>query len=187
MGARATAKITARGFTLVELLIVAVIIAILAAITMAVYNGVEGRSRDARRLADMQTIQQALQMYKALNGAFPAVNYDPGPSDSGWESSALEAPGQFIAPLSAANGGPLDGVVPVDPVNDNTAGYRYLYFVYPAGQNGCDPSKGDYYVIGITRTDTYGTAKDPSSPDFVCSGRDWQTEFSWVAGAYTNS
>ena len=49
-----------QGFTIVELLIVIVVIAILASITVAVYTGIQGRTRDSRRLVDARQIEKSL-------------------------------------------------------------------------------------------------------------------------------
>lgn len=55
-------KKTARGFTLVELLIVIAIIAILAVVAFIVINPLEltRRARDASRLSDIASLQQAI-------------------------------------------------------------------------------------------------------------------------------
>lgn len=181
-----------RGFTIVELLIVIVVIAILAAITIVAYNGVQARGRDARRVSDMQAIVKALEMYKADNGQYPVVAYSGTGSLGGWEVSAKEASGEFLAPLK--NYGFSSGV-PVDPINDatdadfNTARtnnhYTYAYYRYPAGNNGCDASRGAFYVLGIMRTDVSGNAAATNSPGFSCS-YNWQATFSWVTGGYEN-
>lgn len=57
-------KITARGFTLVELLIVIAIIAILAAVVVLIVNPIEltRRGRDAARLTDLANLQQAINV-----------------------------------------------------------------------------------------------------------------------------
>lgn len=49
----------AKGFTIVELLIVIVIIAVLAAITIVAFSGMQARARDSRRVSDMRTIQKS--------------------------------------------------------------------------------------------------------------------------------
>lgn len=56
------------GFTIVELLIVIVVLAILVAISLVVYNGVQGRARDASRMADLQQVSGALQLYANRKG-----------------------------------------------------------------------------------------------------------------------
>lgn len=72
------------GFTIVELLIVIVVIGILAAITIVAYNGIQQRSRDARRLSDITSVNKALQLYYADNGSYPvtAASFGNGLSDA---------------------------------------------------------------------------------------------------------
>lgn len=74
-----------KGFTIVELLIVIVVIGILAAITIIAYNGIQTRARDAKRTADISSIQKAVELYKADNGFYP----QPGNDDAGYDLSAL--------------------------------------------------------------------------------------------------
>lgn len=60
-----------RGFTIVELLIVVVVIAILAAITIVSYNGITERSRFSTMRSDLASLNKAILMYHADNGAYP--------------------------------------------------------------------------------------------------------------------
>lgn len=59
------------GFTLIEILVVIVIMAILASIGMVFYSGVGKKTRDARRLKDIQQIKFALEQYRADNFFYP--------------------------------------------------------------------------------------------------------------------
>lgn len=77
-----------QGFTIVELLIVIVVIAILAAITVVAYNGMQQRSRDARRLSDMNAIAKALEAQYAVNGKYPLTVT----GSTGAPTSCLSAP-----------------------------------------------------------------------------------------------
>lgn len=63
-----------RGFTLIELLIVIAVVGILAAGTIAVINPVTQfqKAQDARRKADLNQIQKALETYYQDNGAYPS-------------------------------------------------------------------------------------------------------------------
>ncbi|MEK7579413.1 MAG: type II secretion system protein [Patescibacteria group bacterium] len=85
-----------KGFTLIELLVVIAIIGILSSVVLASLNSARRKSRDARRLADLQQIKLASELYFDQNRQYPA-------------STSLLAP-TFIAS------------VPIDPLN---ASYAY--------------------------------------------------------------
>ncbi len=61
----------ARGFTIVELLIVIVVIAILAAISVVAYNGVQDRSRNSHTRSVVASWVKALEMYRVDHGKYP--------------------------------------------------------------------------------------------------------------------
>ncbi|HRC27902.1 MAG TPA: prepilin-type N-terminal cleavage/methylation domain-containing protein [Candidatus Saccharimonas sp.] len=180
-----------RGFTLIELVVVIVVIAIIAGIVLVSFRGIQSRARDDRRLADMSVIVKSLDAYKSFNQSYPAVIASGLGLQSSWESSARETSGEFLAPLESIAS---QTSMPVDPINnangndiniDRTNGkFTYVYNYYAAGTNGCDIARGNYYVVGVLRTDTAGSAKISGSPGFSCSSRDWQTELSWVTGRF---
>jgi prepilin-type N-terminal cleavage/methylation domain-containing protein len=66
-----------RGFTLIELLVVLAIIGMLASVVLVSLNEARSRSRDARRLRDVQEIQKALAMYASNNAMYPISYPDP--------------------------------------------------------------------------------------------------------------
>jgi prepilin-type N-terminal cleavage/methylation domain-containing protein len=173
--------VSLRGFTIVELLIVIVVIAVLATLPVAAYSGMQQRTRDTRRVNDMEAIVKGLEMYKTLNGSYPA----PSATNviSGWEVSSIN-PSQFLSALKT-NG--AMSTVPVDPVNNGMAnnGMLYRYYRYTAGSNGCDPTRGAYYVLVVGDAES-STSQLSTSPGFQCTGRSWNTEGGWVTGGYTN-
>jgi prepilin-type N-terminal cleavage/methylation domain-containing protein len=60
-----------KGFTLIELLIVIAIIGILASVVLVGIGPAQRSGRDARRIADLRQIQNALELYKSANGQYP--------------------------------------------------------------------------------------------------------------------
>ena len=61
-----------QGFTLIELLVVIAIIGLLSTLSIVALNQARARSRDARRLADVNQIQTALEMYYNDLNQYPA-------------------------------------------------------------------------------------------------------------------
>lgn len=101
-----------KGFTLIEVIVVASIIALLASIGLATYTGAQKKSRDAVRQGNLESVRQALELYRADN---PTIGY---PVTAGADNYAkfvnLGTPlSVYISPL------------PVDPRNTGT--YRYSY------------------------------------------------------------
>lgn len=67
-------KPRARGFTIVELLIVVVVIAILAAITIVSYQGITARANDAAVQNDLSAFAKRIQLYAVENyGTYPTT------------------------------------------------------------------------------------------------------------------
>jgi prepilin-type N-terminal cleavage/methylation domain-containing protein len=60
----------AKGFTIVELLIVIVVIGILAAITIVAYNGLQSRARTAAVQADLSNVAKKMSIDQVNNGSF---------------------------------------------------------------------------------------------------------------------
>ena len=181
-------KKSASAFTIVELLIVIVVIGILATITVISYTGVQRRAYDTRRQSDISTITTALELYKISSGGYPThVTISPSPPPYGdWEFSIQD---NFLQPLNVLSG----ASTPTDPAN-NTINY-YRYHLYGAGQYGCDPDKGKFYVMQVideNNTDPNQPLKK-SSPGFACPDRDWSLDgggglpIMYTTGRFENS
>lgn len=108
-----------RGFTLIELLVVITIIAILTVIGMAVYSGLQTKSRDAKRKGDIEAISKALE-----------TNYNV-------------SSGQYIKPDSTHFAG---GGVPEDPkatgVACLTTASDFFYCIYTFNSGGSETYHG---------------------------------------------
>lgn len=70
-------KAKRRGFTLVELLVVIAIIGVLSAIVLVSLNSARAKSRDARRMSDINAFSKAIYLYYDAHGRMP-TNYVPG-------------------------------------------------------------------------------------------------------------
>lgn len=123
-----------KGFTLIELLIVIAIIGLLATLAIISLTTAQRKARDTKRIADMKSIQTAVELYFSDNSSYPA------PAD--W--ATLQT-----------NLAPYISQVPVDP--NNSAGTQYIYGYCTAG-GPCATS--DQYFVGATLEDTTHTALD---------------------------
>jgi prepilin-type N-terminal cleavage/methylation domain-containing protein len=67
-------KISTRGFSIVELLIVLAVAGVLSAVVVTSAVASRQKARDERRLGDMREIQLALALYYDLNKSYPGGN-----------------------------------------------------------------------------------------------------------------
>lgn len=89
----------AKGFTIVELLIVIVVIGILAAITIVAFTGVQQRARNTQVISGTKAYHSAFLQYATINNRYPAAQACLGagyPNDVCWNDTA--------APTSGSNG-----------------------------------------------------------------------------------
>ncbi len=112
-----------KGFTLIELLVVIAIIGMLASIVMVSLSGAKSKSRDAKRQADMKSIQLALSLYYNDNGFYPKNIY----------STSGVAPSNGLAPTYLPS-------MPVDPnataaCTSSATASCYKYIAYGSGPN----------------------------------------------------
>ena len=108
-----------KGFTLIELLVVIAIIGLLSTLSIVALNSARARSRDARRISDIQQIQSALEMYYNDANAYPTslgtsivgsstymavVPTAPTPVDSPTGASCTAANNTYVYSSTTVNG-----------------------------------------------------------------------------------
>lgn len=134
-----------KGFTLIEVLVVATIIAVLTAIGVVSYTNINKRSRDTKRKSDMEQIRSALEMYRADNGFYVATGA-PNYTDAS-NLSAVLVPSYMAA-------------IPSDPKSP-TQVYRY---------KATDLVSGNYYGYCLSSLiEAEVNPTDTCTPDTVNS------------------
>lgn len=139
-----------KGFTLIEILIVVAIIGILASIAIVGLGPIQKRGRDARRISDLRSIQNGLELYFSKCGYYPG-----GAVAAGAACPAFAAAANYTAMVTAIKSTPDIAIraMPADPLSSNPA-YTYTY------NTG---GSGTAYVISATLEDTTNSAlSDPS-------------------------
>jgi general secretion pathway protein G len=72
-----------QGFTLVELLVVAIMLAILAAIVVPQFASTTSEGEEAALKSDLAAIRSALELYRQQHGEYPAVSASTGGTCTG--------------------------------------------------------------------------------------------------------
>lgn len=133
-----------RGFTLIELLVVIAIIGILASIISVSLTSARAKGRDAKRVADLRTIQLSLEEYYSDTGNYPTT---------------LGA----LAPTYIST-------IPKDP-KDNTTSYFYsAYNSVPNAACNTTNKPVKYHLAGVMEIDSTGNPALNQDADYYSGG-----------------
>lgn len=141
-----------RGFTLIELLVVIAIIGILSSVVLASLSAARSKSRDARRVADLDQIRSALEIYYDASTTYPTF---AGGNPQIWTSTTTTVTGGI-----GVLGGSQIARVPIPQ-----AGGSYYYCPLSTGSTtvGCDgatTAASFSLMADLERTDSTAVKSD---------------------------
>lgn len=139
-----------RGYTLVEILVVISIMGFILAAALYAVNNARIKGRDAKRMADLEQIRKAIEIYHQEKGYYPNVSGSARSSNTTQWNNLQAMLSPYISKL------------PVDPLNIaitpwNDGGYQYYY------ANNGDPNEFDLI----------GQLEDHSNQN-LCKFKCWQ-------------
>lgn len=130
-----------RGFSLIELLVVATIIIILAAIGMVSFTNAGRNARNGKRKTDMETVRQAIVLYRSDMGSYPTGNYTA-------VANTLTSNSYLSQPV------PQDPQTPTLNYNHNTTANGFCLCAQLEGTNmgnatntSCNFGTGNFYCV----------------------------------------
>ena len=145
-------KNSEKGFTLIELLVVIAIIGILSSVVLASMNTARKKARDARRQADLKSLQLALESFYDSNSNYPVAATEVDVTTANTELAKLVTQGTIT-------------VLPDDPAS--TKNYRYKTdatgseYCVGAALEGTVPTPADTCPTTKASGDTAGGSTNP--------------------------
>jgi len=131
------------GFTLVELLVVIAIIGLLASIILINVSSARAKARDAKRVANIQQLQTALELYFDANSSTYPVN-------TSWPNDCAGS-GTFQTALQPLVSGKFIPSIPTDP---NFPGNPFPQCFMYQSNNNCNIGDSVHPYILIFRTES---------------------------------
>lgn len=184
-----------KGFTFIEILTVVTMLGILAGIISIAVIGAAGRSRDARRKADLDLIKKALGTYAIDNGGYPMHYKQTGSGGPGIYRDAMcnakvdtNLNNAWITLQSQLKGYLAGGILPTDPKGrckgtypthgDPNASMEYVYLTEGNNIFGKESVRSKYFSLWAALEN----AKDPDTDSRGGQDTDYQT----CGGQYQN-
>ena len=183
---------SAKGFTIVELLIVIVVIAILAAITIVAYNGISNRAKAGAAQSLASQVTRKILAQAALNdGDYPATLADAGITDTkglDYTPDNNSTPKKFGLTATSGN---VSYYTTSESTSPSAGGYpghgqngvAAIKNLLPRPQGGVGVTWDHYYSSG-TATATTGSVS--GLPNNVTSAYRYQVNTAGVGGPYIN-
>lgn len=103
-----------RAFTLIEIIVVVALLGLIASAILASLTDAQREARDKRRIADLKSIEQALQLYYSENNAYP--------TESSGANGNMSTNAVFKTLMQKHIAG-----TPIDPTGIGNATYYYYY------------------------------------------------------------
>lgn len=174
-------KRMAKGFTLVEILIVVVILGILAAIVIPQFTNASESAKASNLTSQLQTIRSQLELYQVQHdGNFPTLVSSGGTTGStatNWDQLTEKTDVDGTVDNTAGKYGPYLQQAPINPFEDSSsvaAGTAGTGGTAPAGAAGTgwiyDSSTGQVWaVISATKAVDTGllSSATATSPDLA--------------------
>ena len=172
----------ARGFTLVEILVVVVIITVLATIGTLTYGGFQSQSRDKKREANANVIADSLERYYEKNGEYPSIA-DVTSTNAAEVKSLLNVSDTSALVMPNAPANTLNSLKPpTETLNPGIIAYEAKLSgksdnaVCENKGGGCDSfilrwleEGGDVQTIDSRNKDRSGTLQAPANPIITAS------------------
>ena len=189
-------RLPTAGFTMVEVIVVVSIIGILVSLVTININEARATARDNTRVAGLEQLQVALEIYKAQYGVYPDAGCGagddwagPGPQD--FSSNVISCDDYIVGDSPGRNFVPdFIAELPSDPKEEDERGLGFIYrtnsdnsaykaVVYQSVE--LETVDGYAHPFAVCPTNTAGTmcnsSPDPTSYGIYSAGaEDWEVE-----------
>lgn len=162
------------GFTLIELMTVVVIIGLLATSVTLIISKHQQRARDARRVEDITSINEALKLYYQQKFNYPHENDTCSVNGSLFDTSNCNNSGNWAdngIKTELVNNGYLKNL-PVDPINKYK--FQYYYEPFAARTDDCKTVECSRMLVGAILDDPQNDGQAFCRSDNDSLDSDWK-------------